>query len=181
MEGKFPQLMAHNMFFPKDSKTDFDNVFLKEKSISEDPTIYLFNSCKLDPKDAPENGENWMVVVFSDHDKGQDWDDLTQKAKQLALQKIGEELQVTDLETRILHETTLDPRKIENFYGAHKGSIYGDAMHGAMSVFKRHPNFHPQIKGLYFAGGTVHPGAGLPMCMLSAKIVDQLIAKRLKD
>lgn len=179
MKGSFPELMTHNMFFPKQSKTDFDNVFDKNIAVSEDPTVYIFNSCKIDPNDAPEDGENWMVVVFSDYDKGQNWDEITNKARELALKKIEKQLALKDLKSRILNETTLTPKKIENNYLANKGSIYGDAMHGSMSVFKRHPNFHPKIKGLYFAGGTVHPGAGLPMCMLSAKIVAKLIGKKI--
>ena len=44
-----------------------------------------------------------------------------------------------------------------------------------MAAFLRHPNFSQQIKNLYFCGGSVHPGGGIPLCLLSAKIVsDQM-------
>jgi len=44
-----------------------------------------------------------------------------------------------------------------------------------MAAFLRHPNFSSGIKNLYFCGGSVHPGGGIPLCLLSAKIVDELI------
>ncbi|MFT5981073.1 MAG: diapolycopene oxygenase, partial [Flavobacteriales bacterium] len=44
-----------------------------------------------------------------------------------------------------------------------------------MAAFLRHPNFSQNLKGLYFCGGSVHPGGGIPLCLLSAKILDELI------
>jgi len=45
-----------------------------------------------------------------------------------------------------------------------------------LAAFFRHPNFAKNIKGLYFCGGTVHPGGGIPLCLKSAKIVGDLIS-----
>jgi phytoene dehydrogenase-like protein len=44
-----------------------------------------------------------------------------------------------------------------------------------MAAFMRHANFSSRIKDLYFCGGSVHPGGGIPLCLLSAKIVDEII------
>jgi phytoene dehydrogenase-like protein len=56
------------------------------------------------------------------------------------------------------------------------GSLYGTSSNHWKSAFLRHPNFKQDIKKLYFCGGSVHPGGGIPLCLLSAKIVDELIA-----
>ena len=63
---------------------------------------------------------------------------------------------------------------IRDQYRSAFGSIYGNSSNGKFSAFLRHPNFTRKVKNLYFVGGTVHPGAGLPMCLNSAKIVDKL-------
>ena len=49
-----------------------------------------------------------------------------------------------------------------------------------ISAFLRHPNFSKNISNLYFCGGSVHPGGGIPLCLMSAKIVSELIPKAWK-
>jgi diapolycopene oxygenase len=53
--------------------------------------------------------------------------------------------------------------------------LYGSASNSKFSAFLRHPNFSNQIKGLYFCGGSVHPGGGIPLCIKSGQIVADLI------
>ena len=72
----------------------------------------------------------------------------------------------------ILSEEILDPRKIESKTGSYKGSLYGTASNKQLAAFFRHPNFSNDIRGLYFCGGSVHPGGGIPLALSSAKIVD---------
>jgi len=57
------------------------------------------------------------------------------------------------------------------------GALYGASSNDVFAAFLRHPNFSSQIKNLYFCGGSVHPGGGIPLCLLSAKIVSDLIPK----
>ena len=54
------------------------------------------------------------------------------------------------------------------------GSLYGNASNNKFSAFLRHANFSSSIKGLFFLGGSVHPGGGIQLCLLSAKIVSNL-------
>jgi phytoene dehydrogenase-like protein len=56
------------------------------------------------------------------------------------------------------------------------GALYGNSSNKLLSTFLRHPNFSPDIKNLYFCGGSVHPGGGVPISLLSAKITNDLIA-----
>ena len=55
------------------------------------------------------------------------------------------------------------------------GALYGSASNDRMAAFLRHPNFSRQISNLYFCGGSVHPGGGIPLAILSSKIVSDLI------
>ena len=70
---------------------------------------------------------------------------------------------------------------IEEQTSSYMGSLYGTSSNSKLAAFLRHPNFTPNIKGLYFCGGSVHPGGGIPLCLKSAKIVSGLIETDLKN
>lgn len=105
---------------------------------------------------------------------GQDWDTIKQQTKQHILQKLKRILK-TDIEKLIISEHTADPASLENDTFSYMGALYGSSSNSRMAAFYRHPNFSKEIKGLYFAGGGVHPGGGIPLCLQSANIACQLI------
>jgi diapolycopene oxygenase len=74
-----------------------------------------------------------------------------------------------DLEPLIIEEDYLDPLRIEQRTSSAHGALYGSSSNHKMAAFFRHPNF-TKVKGLLFVGGSVHPGGGIPLCLLSAKI-----------
>jgi len=82
-----------------------------------------------------------------------------------------------DVSRLILCEQVLDPRNIENKTGSYQGSLYGNSSNNQFAAFLRHPNFSSKLHGLYFCGGSVHPGGGIPLALLSAKIVGELVEK----
>jgi phytoene dehydrogenase-like protein len=80
-----------------------------------------------------------------------------------------------EIESHIEVEDYLDPRRIESKTSSYMGSLYGTSSNDRMSAFLRHSNKSSNYKGLYFCGGSVHPGGGIPLCLLSAKItVDEI-------
>ena len=81
----------------------------------------------------------------------------------------------TDIRPLIECEMVMDPRVIEQRTSSAFGAIYGNASNSMFAAFFRHPNFSKDIKNLYFCGGSVHPGPGIPMCLLSAQIATGLI------
>ena len=93
------------------------------------------------------------------------------------LRKLSKDLGL-DIQSLIATEATLDPRNIEAKTASYQGALYGTSSNSQMAAFLRHPNFTNQIKNLFFVGGSVHPGGGIPLCLLSAKIADELIAKQ---
>ena len=72
-------------------------------------------------------------------------------------------------------EEVLTPRGIASRTSSYRGALYGAASNDRFAAFLRHPNFSSRIRGLYFAGGSVHPGGGIPLCLMSAKIVSNTI------
>ncbi|MAN49608.1 MAG: phytoene dehydrogenase, partial [Flavobacteriales bacterium] len=103
-----------------------------------------------------------------------DWQEVIVESRNKIINKINDYLK-TDIQEFIEFEDILDPIKIENQTGSYKGSLYGTASNKKTSAFFRHPNFSSKIKNLYFCGGSVHPGGGIPLALNSAKIVSDLI------
>ncbi|NJN44381.1 MAG: hypothetical protein HC806_06440, partial [Anaerolineae bacterium] len=83
-----------------------------------------------------------------------------------------------DLEALIVEERIVTPPQLEALTGSHQGALYGTSSNNPLAAFLRHPNFSQEVSGLYFLGGSVHPGGGVPLCLLSAKITAELVAAR---
>lgn len=175
VKRKFPDLDLHNIFFSEDYREEFQQIF-KEGSISHDPTIYVNITSKYAVSDAPEGCENWFTMINVPNNSGQDWDKLIQEARKNILMKLSRILQVP-IEEYIECESILDPRLIESRTSSARGALYGNSSNNKYAAFLRHSNKSSNIKNLYFCGGSVHPGGGIPLCLLSAKITSELINK----
>jgi phytoene dehydrogenase-like protein len=81
----------------------------------------------------------------------------------------------TQLEDLIEVEEVLSPFDIERQTASFKGSLYGTSSNSKWAAFLRQANFSSEIKGLFFTGGSVHPGGGIPLCLKSAKIVADMV------
>jgi diapolycopene oxygenase len=170
---RFPKMDLHNILFSANYEEEFKSIF-DRKTVYDDPTIYINITSKENPEDAPEGKENWFVMINTPGNFGQDWDQIITTARANIIQKINRILGV-NIEPLIESESILDPIAIENKTSSHRGSLYGASSNSKFSAFLRHPNFSKTIKNLYFCGGSVHPGGGIPLCLLSAKIVNDLI------
>lgn len=169
----FPNLDLHNILFSDDYPSEFEYIFRK-KEVYSDPTIYINISSKENKSDAPAGKENWFVMINTPGNIGQDWIQIKKEARKNIIEKINRVLKV-NVETLIETESVLDPISIETKTSSHQGSLYGASSNSKFAAFLRHPNFSSNIKNLYFCGGSVHPGGGIPLCLLSAKIVNDLI------
>ena len=172
---KFPNLDLHNIFFSGDYKEEFEQIF-KNQNISDDPTIYINITSKDVKKDAPKNCENWFVMINCPYDSGQDWDLIVDRVRKIIKKKISRILG-EDISKNIVTEEILTPKIIQNKTKSHLGALYGPSSNSRISAFLRHSNFSNKINNLFFCGGSVHPGGGIPICLLSAKITAELIQK----
>lgn len=172
---KSDKLDVHNILFSSDYKKEFNEIFT-EKIYPSDPTIYIYISSKFAIGDAPENCENWFVMInapyLNDNIKSTD----IKKLKQTIIEKI-KKYTGYDIQDKIITEQVLTPLDIENKTSSYKGSIYGISSNSRKAAFMRHPNKSKQYKGLYFCGGSAHPGGGIPLVILSGKLCASIIEK----
>ena len=173
IRGNFTSLGLHNILFSEEYEAEFKHIF-SDRSIYHDPTIYIFISSKVVPSDAPPDAENWFVMINVPPDTGQDWKHLIEEARKKMIQKINRILAI-NIEERITFEEIGSPQTIERNTLSWKGALYGDHSNSRYAAFLRHAYKRRSVKNLYFVGGSVHPGGGIPLCLASAKIVDQNI------
>ncbi len=175
MNHSFPELGLHNIFFTRNYSAEFDHLF-RQKKYYPDPTVYINITSKCEPgTQAPAGKENWFVMVNAPANTGQDWQDYRARYKEAVLAKLSR-MMGTDIAPYIEVEEILDPVLIESGTASYMGSLYGTSSNTRMAAFLRHPNFSKQIRGLYFVGGSVHPGGGIPLCLHSAKIMSGMVA-----
>ena len=170
----FKELDLHNIFFSNNYKAEFDALFTSKK-LYNDPTIYINITSKYEAGiQAPNNKENWFVMVNAPANIGQNWEAYKNEYRTAIIAKLNKILN-TDIEPLIEVEEVLDPILIESKTSSYQGSLYGTASNSKWAAFLRHPNFTNSIQGLYFVGGSVHPGGGIPLCLKSAKIMSELV------
>jgi phytoene desaturase len=178
VKGVFPELDIHNIFFSKDYQDEFEHLF-RQKDVCNDPTIYIYISSKYNKSDAPQGCENWFVMINAPADTGQNWEELIKRSQLQILEKL-ERMMGKKLSDNIVSEQILSPTDIFKQTGSVNGSLYGSSSNSRYASFNRHANFRSDIIGLYFVGGSVHPGGGIPLCLSSANIVAALVKEQLQ-
>jgi 1-hydroxycarotenoid 3,4-desaturase len=162
------QLLRHNVFFSDDYAAEFD-CLLSARRLPPRPTVYL---CAQDretvPGLAPGHPERLLCLVNApptgdchEFDAEEVAQCLTQTRS--TLQRCGLQLLSP---ARNLMPTT--PADFNRLYPGSGGALYGQATHGWRASFRR-PAARTRIAGLYLAGGSTHPGPGLPMAALSGR------------
>jgi 1-hydroxycarotenoid 3,4-desaturase len=167
----FP-LVRHNVFFSADYRAEFEDLFAHRR-LPRAPTIYVCAQDRGDHAMPPASPERLLVLVNAPATGGLPEAELEtcETATFAALRRAG--LTVT-AEASV--RTT--PREFAAMFPATGGALYGRATHGWQASFLR-PGARSAIPGLYLAGGGAHPGAGVPMAMMSGRLaVEALMADR---
>ena len=168
---EFKELDLHNIFFSNDYEEEFNHIFDKKEAY-HDPTIYINITSTRDKDHAPSGAQNWFVLINTPADAGQDWEKLVTQTRKNVIHKLSKKFGES-IEDYIVCEEVLQPQILREKTLSFKGALYGASSNNVFSNFKRQPNFSKMIKKLYFVGGTVHPGGGIPLCMLSARIATE--------
>jgi phytoene desaturase len=173
MRGTHPELAHHNIFFSSDYPREFEDIFQRGVP-PEQPTIYVAITSKTTLQDAPPGCENWFVLVNAPAlGPGWDWHKECAAYRTRVLAQLAN--RGFDVRGRIEYEKILTPMDLERTTGARRGALYGASSNSHWAAFRRSHNRAPDVRGLYFAGGTTHPGGGVPMVMLSGKVASQLV------
>ncbi|MCX7609177.1 MAG: phytoene desaturase family protein [Anaerolineales bacterium] len=176
---KSPEILHHNVFLADNEyKPSFDKIF-EELTLPETPSFYVNAPSRTDSSFAPADGDGLMILVpvgHLDENKPQDWAALRDRARRFVIERL-ESIGVKDLGRRILFEETMGPPEYLRTLNLAKGSAFG-LSHNFMQVgYLRPHNRHARYGNLYFAGASTHPGTGLPIVLLSAKLTTERILK----
>lgn len=176
LDRVYPQLAHHNFFFSRDQHAHFTRVF-RDKKLPDDPTIYLVAPTRTDPSQAPEGCDNIKILPHIPYiNERQPYSRADYVAlKDLCLDKL-ERMGLTDLRKHIVVEDFWTPFDIENRYASNCGSIYGVVCDRRKNFAFKAPRKSSHYKNLYFVGGSVNPGGGMPMVVLSGQHVARAIA-----
>ena len=172
VQGEYPALAHHNIFFADDYRREFGAIVDKRVPYP-DPTIYVSAPSIADPQLAPPGHTNLFVLVNAPHTNDRvHWAREAQPYRDLVVRKL-ETMGLADLSARIVFEEIWTPQTIAERYNAPAGAIYGLASNTPWSAFLRPPQRAPGIGGLVFAGGGTHPGGGIPLVLLSGRAAAQ--------
>jgi len=184
LRGRTEDLQHHTVLFPADYDDEFDSVFgtgahRGHARPAPDPTVYV--SAPDDPALRPDDDhESWFVLVNAprhrpgEPSRGVDWraDGVAEAYADRVLEVMAE--RGLDVRDRILWRVVRTPADLEHDTRSVGGSIYGSSSNGARSAFLRPANAS-NVEGLFLVGGSAHPGGGIPLVGMSARIVADLV------
>jgi len=179
---KYNQLKHHNIFFSSNYKNEFDELF-KKKIASKNPTIYIANTSEKTLSDVPAGDKSNLFILVNTpylNENEKDWDEHKNTSYgDLIIDRL-EELGLTGLKEAIEVRHHINPTDFYEKYLSNKGSIYGTSSNGKMAAFARPKNKSIFFDNLYLAGGSTHPGGGIPLAILSAKHAHNLFNRDLE-
>jgi phytoene desaturase len=177
VRGRDERLGHHNIFFSDDYPKEFEEIHGQKISPNE-PTIYISASSRTDPDHAPEGHDNYFVLVNAPaRDPASPWSETEARGYRNLIVKRLERFGFGDLNQRIVTERIFTPSDFTTRDLAHHGALYGWASHSIRTSLFRPPLRAPRTRNVFFTGGTTHPGGGIPLVLLSGKMVAELIAR----
>lgn len=168
----FP-LVHHNVFFSDDYRAEFDDIF-KNRRLPGAPTVYVCAQDRGDD-DAPRDVEKLFALVNAPAGL-----DLSQEEMSRCETTIFRMLADRGLRIDAEATTRATPGDFNRLFPATDGAIYGQASHGWMASFTR-PGSRTRLPGLYLAGGSVHPGPGVPMAAISGRLAAHCLMADLRS
>lgn len=173
---RYEQLSHHNIFFSEDYKKEFQEIF-RDKVMPEDPTIYIADTSGSDPDHAPNGGSNLFILVNAPYlSEKYDWEKHREEYAEFLISEI-EKRGLDNLEESIVHRSIITPEDFWEKYRSNRGSIYGTSSNSRFAAFLRPRNKAREVNGLYLTGGSTHPGGGIPLVILSAFHVLELMER----
>jgi len=188
VRGALPELDHHTLFFGEEWDRTFDQIFAPigdtPSPLMPEPTsVYVSRVTATDEGAAPEGMENLVVLIPSPPDvrlgrggldgAGDPW---VEQVADAAIRQIATWAGIDDLAERVVLRRTVGPADWAEDLRAWRGTALGPAHTLGQSAMFRASNASSKVDGLLFAGGSVTPGIGLPMCLISA----ELVLKRLR-
>ena len=170
LDRAYDHLAHHNFVFSRSAEEEFAAIYGRGEP-APDPTAYVAAPARTEPGVAPEGGEALYVLVHTPYLRPHhDWSAMLPAYRRTILDKLKRAAGMEDIEERIVTERVLTPQDIHDRYRVLNGAIYGLASHGRVLGAFKPGNRSRQVPGLYLAGGSAHPGPGMPMALMSGWI-----------
>lgn len=175
LNKRYDHIAHHDFVFSRDAHEEFDHIYNRGEP-APDPTCYVCAPSSTDPSVAPPGGEALYVLVHTPYLRPHhNWAEMLPKYREVILDKLETTGGMKGIRDRIVFEGTLTPQGIHDRYRVLNGAIYGLASHGRLFGAFKPANRSPDVPGLYFAGGSAHPGAGMPMALMSGWIAGDTV------
>jgi phytoene desaturase len=172
----FPQLGPHNVFLDGDYRLSFERIF-KNHSLPDEPAFYIHAPARIDPQAAPDGQDTLMALVPVGHlAPDQDTESLTRRAREYVLQRLAD-YGIPELEESLKFEVIYSAKDWQKLYNLERGAAFGLSHNFTQVGYLRPHNRHAHYSNLYFVGASTHPGTGLPIVLLSARLVAERIKK----
>jgi diapolycopene oxygenase len=169
LNRRYDILRHHDFFFSRDSAREFDDIYRRGVP-AQDPTLCVCAPSRTDPSVAPEGCENVYVLVHAPYLRGtEDWEEFRRPYRELVVSKL-ERCGLADFRKHVVVEHAMTPADLEARYLLDRGAIYGRASHGRFAGGFKPANRSRRYANLYFCGGSVNPGPGVPMALMSGQI-----------
>lgn len=179
IDKKYPQLGQHTVFVSAKHKESCKTIF-RDNGFAEEPSIYVHSPVRSDTSAAPEGQDSMTAIVHTgnlDEKQNIDWGVLKEQARKIIVKRLEEE-GLEDFEKHIKFEICFTPGSWKSVFNLTRGGTFGSLAHNIMQMgFLRPGNYHKKYRNLYFAGGSTQPGSGMPLSLLSAKLVTERIEK----
>ncbi len=169
LDRTYPQLAHHNFFHSKDQRRHFDHVFRKGL-LPDDPTVYVVAASRSDPSVAPPGCDGLKILPHIPplDEKNPVAPEQYLALKDRVLAKL-ERMGLQDLRRHIVFEHFWTPHDIERMYYSNRGAIYGVVVDRWKNLGFKAPKHSAKYDNLFFVGGSVNPGGGMPMVVLSGQ------------
>jgi diapolycopene oxygenase len=177
LDRQYPQLAHHNFFFSDDQRRHFDDVFRKRR-LPGDPTVYLVAASRTDPTVAPPGCDALKILPHIPylHPDRETPHSEYMAFKERVLDKL-ERMGLKNLRKHVVVDHTWTPVDIEREYRSNRGSIYGVVSDRFRNLAFKAPKQSTKYPNLFFVGGSVNPGGGMPMVALCGQKVAERIVK----
>ena len=176
----YPQLGTHNIFLNGDYRASFDQIF-EEKTLPGQPSIYIHAPTRNDPAAAPE-GQDTLIVLLPvghlDQANPRDWQALQEQARTAVFNSLAD-IGIHDLDDHLKFEVSYTPQDWASQLNLAKGAAFGLSHNFWQVGYLRPQNRHGRYHNLYFTGSSTHPGAGLPMALLSGQLTTERVLKEM--
>lgn len=181
VDKQYSQLGHHNVFLGGDYRGSFERIF-KEHGLPAEPSFYVHAPARTDASAAPEGQDTLYVLVpvgHLDDEQEQNWNSRVQRAREAVVKRLAKDMGIEDLEEHIKFEVVYEPEIWKERFNLEKGAAFGLSHNFGQVGYFRPQNRHAQLKNLYFAGASTHPGTGMPIVLLSAKLTTERILQEM--